>query len=449
MIVLLPILTLLLFTFCIFYKGNTVKTSLLFVLSLLPLMDQKITPEAYGGFKIFDAISFYSFLFLIKEFFTISLKSRNNYYFILFVAFLIIFLFSGLASAHPNQTYLKIIKILPIFVFARFFLIECYKDYNFHVRAIRAIKISYLWAVGFFLIQVFVGLKFTFYPSLNQNTIDPVFKVIRYPGVFYDTQTHGQFLAMGSFLFLYTKDEIFKKRPYLNYLVFIIIVIGITMAGSRAAFGGFTVGLVVLLFFAAKKYKVYGIVFGFLATGIFMLVAPKSGVFNRAENLSEDYLFRQSIWKEAFEISTAHPYLGIGYGNYQSYIKKYAQNQYLEFEDGEIVYFDQPENGYLKIIVELGVIGFTIFMLFLLSPIFKGFVYYFKNINDAKIAYFIASLLSFMVAFNTVYSIYDYRILLMMTSMIILIVAYPTKELQPNKLAIKKSKTNNYKLSTF
>lgn len=398
-------------------------------------MDQKVTPEAYGGFKVFDVISFYSLIFLIKAFFTISLKSRNNYYFLLFVAFIIIFLIGGLASAYASKTYLKVIKILPIFVFARFFLIECYKDYGFHVKAIRAIKISFLLAVGFLLIQVVVGLRFTFYPSLHPNTIDPIFKIIRYPGVFYDSQAHGQFLAMGSFLFLYTKDEIFKKRPYFNYFVFIIIVIGITMAGSRAAFGGFAVGLVIVFFLAAQKYRVYGILFGLLAVGIFMVVTPKSGVFDRAENLSEDYLFRQSIWKEAFEISKEHPYLGIGYGNYQSYIKKYAQNQYLEIEDGEFVYFDQPENGYLKIMVELGFIGFAIFMLFLITPIIKGLVYYFQNIYDSKIAYLMASLMSFMVAFNTVYSIYDDRLLLMMTSLIILMIAYPTREMQLNEIS--------------
>ncbi len=434
MILLLPILTLLLFAFSVFYKGNTVQTSLLFVLSLLPLMDQKIVPEAYGGFKVFDAISFYSLIFLVKAFFKISLRSRNNYYFLLFVAFIIIFLFGGLASAYPNKTYLNVIKILPIFIFSRFFLTECYKDYSFHVKAIQAIKISYLLAVGFLLIQIVVGLKFTFYPSLHPNTIDPIFKIVRFPGVFYDSQAHGQFLAMGSFFFLFTKDDIFKKRPYLNYIIFIVIVIGITLAGSRAAFGGFAVGLVFVFFLAAQKYRIYGIVFGLLMAGVFMVVAPKSGVFDRAENLSEDYLFRQSIWKEAYEISKAHPYLGIGYGNYQSYVKKYAQNQYLEIEDGELVYFDQPENGYLKIMVELGFIGFTIFVLFLLTPIIKGFVRYLKNIYDSKIAYLMASLISFMVAFNTVYSIYDNRLLLMMTSLIILLIAYPTKEMQTEEI---------------
>lgn len=398
-------------------------------------MDQKIAPEAYGGFKVFDVISFYALIFLVKAFVTISLKSRNNYYFLLFVAFIIIYLIGGLASAYPDKTYLNTIKILPIFIFARFFLIECYKDFSFHVKAIRAIKISYLLAVGFLIIQVIVGLKFTFYPSLHPNTIDPIFKIVRYPGVFYDSQAHGQFLAMGSFLFLYTKDAIFIKRPYINYIVFIIIVTGITIAGSRAAFGGFAVGLVVVFFLAAQKYRIYGIVLGVVIAGIFMVVSPKSGVFDRAKNLSEDYLFRQRIWKEAFEISKDHPYLGIGYGNYQSYIKKYAQNQYIEIEDGEMIYFDQPENGYLKIMVELGFIGFAIFMLFLLTPLINGFVYYLKNIFDSKVAYLMASLISFMVAFNTVYSIYDYRLLLMMTSLIILLIAYPTEEMLPNEIS--------------
>jgi O-antigen ligase len=356
------------------------------MLTLLPLMDLKITNEAWGGFKVFDAICIYSVVFLLKDFTTVNRYNHNNFYFLLFVLFAIVVLLGGLASEFPSRAYLNFFKIMPIFIFARFFLTECYKDPQFNFKAIKGLKISYLIALSFVLIQWLVGLKFTFYPELSPNTIDPIFLITRYPGMFYDSQASGQYLAMGSFLFLYIDKDASRKTHLFNYFVFVVAILGISMAGSRAAFGGFAVGLILVFFMAAKQYRVYGLVAALIGYLVFTFVSVQTGVFDRAKNLSEDFLFRQSIWKEAFEISKKHPLLGIGSGNYQNYVIRHAQGQYLEVADGQLVYFDQPENGYLKIMSELGFIGFGIFVLFLLVPLFKGFINYLKGIFDQRVA---------------------------------------------------------------
>lgn len=428
LIYILPGIALLLFALNIYFKGNTVQSCLLFIFTLLPLMDLKITNEAWGGFKVFDAICIYSVVFLLKDFTTINRYNPNNFYFLLFVLFAIVVLLGGLASEFPSRAYLNFFKIMPIFIFARFFLTECYKDPRFYIKAIKGLKIAYLTALSFVLIQWVVGLKFTFYPELSPNTVDPIFLITRYPGMFYDSQASGQYLAMGSFLFLYIDKDASRKTHIFNYVVFVVAIIGISMAGSRAAFGGFALGLILVFFMAAKQYRVYGIVAGIVGYLVFTFVSVQTGVFDRAKNLSEDFLFRQSIWKEAFEISKKHPLLGIGSGNYQNYVIRHAQGQYLEVADGQLVYFDQPENGYLKIMSELGFIGFGIFVLFLIVPLFKGFINYMKGIFDQRVAFFMAGLISWAVAFNTVYSIYDYRILIMVVSMIVLIVSYPAYE---------------------
>ncbi|MVN90603.1 O-antigen ligase family protein [Mucilaginibacter aquatilis] len=437
LIYILPGIVLLLFAVNIFYKGNNVQSCLLFVLTLLPLMDLKVTNEAWGGFKVFDVICLYSLVFLLKEFTVINHYNPNGFYFFLFVLFAAIVLLGGLASEFPSRAYLNFFKVLPIFVFARFFLTECYKDPTFHKKAVNGLKIAYVGALSFLLIQSVVGLRFTFYPQLSPNTIDPIFKIIRYPGVFYDSQASGQYLALGSFLFLYVDKAASRKVHLLNYLVFVLAIAGISLAGSRAAFGGFALGLIMVFFMAARQYRVYGLVAVVVGYLIFSFVSLQTGVFDRTKNLSEDFLFRQSIWKEAFEISKKHPLLGIGSGNYQNYVIRHAQGQYLEVENGQLVYFDQPENGYLKIMSELGFIGFGIFVLFLIIPFLKGFIYYIKGIYNSNVAFFMAGLISWAIAFNTVYSIYDYRILIMVVSMIVLIVSYPVyddeAELIPNK----------------
>lgn len=434
LIFLLPALTMLVFMITIAYRGNTVQSCLLFILSLLPLMDLKVTPEAFGGFKTFDVICFYSLIFLFKEFTTISLSNKNNFYLILFFFLMVIMLIGGLSSEFPQKTYINIVKALPIFIFGRFFITESLKDPQFFSRAIKALKLSYLICLAFLLVQVIVGLKFTFYPGLATNTIDPVFKVIRYPGVFFDSQAHGQFLAMGCFLFLYIEEEASRQSRLLSYLVFVLAIVAILFAGSRSAMGGIIIGMVVIFFLAAKQYRIYGTIIVIMAIAAIAVISPKNGVFDRAENLSEDYLFRQSIWVEAFDISKKHPYLGIGSGNYKNYVTRHAQNQYIEIEDGTLVYFDQPENGYLKIMVELGFIGFAIYLLFVLVPLFKGFIFQIRGIYDQRVTFFMAALVSFLVAFNTVFSIYDNRILIMVASLVVLIIVYPHKEYN-NELA--------------
>jgi O-antigen ligase len=434
LLAILPVLVLLLFILNIFYNGNTVQSCLYFILCMLPFMDMKITKEAWGGFKIFDALCFYCLFFLLKDFTTINLKHRANFYLVLFIALCVVVLLGGLSSEFPDRTYLNLVKIFPIFIFGRFLLTECFRDSSFHIQAIRALKISYLTALAFLAVQVVIGLKFTFYPELSPNTIDPVFHIVRYPGIFYDSQGHGQYLAMGSFLFLYHEPGISKRNRYLNYLIFAIAIIAINLAGSRAAFGGFVIGAVICFFIAAGRYRIIGAI-GLIAAGLlFTTLSIRSGVFDRAKNISGDLQFRQSLWAEAYQIAEKHPLLGIGSGNYQNYVIRHNQNQYLEIESGQRVYFDQPENGYLKIMVELGFTGFAIFVLFMITPLVKGFIAAI-GYNETRVVFLLASLISWLIAFNSVYSIYDYRIFISVVSMVVLIMTYPETEYDEEDLA--------------
>ncbi|WP_299581322.1 O-antigen ligase family protein [Mucilaginibacter sp.] len=390
-------------------------------------MNLKIVKEVWGGFRTFDFICIYCFFFLFKDFINIDFKSKYRLYFFLFILLCIVTILSGLISEFPDTTYLNVLKIIPVFIFSRFFILECIKDSNFYIRAINALKISYVIALSFLLIQIIVGLKFTIYQDLNNNTVDSNYNLIRYPGIFYDSQASGQYMAMGSFLFLFVEEGISKKGRTINFLIYVFALVGIAYAGSRSAIGGFAVGMFFVFFMVGKKIRIYGIAILLILAVGYSIFSPNITIFNRAQNLSEDYLFRQSLWNKALTIAEKHPYLGIGSGNYKNYVMRHDQDQYLEIEPGVLLYFDQPENGYLKIIVELGFIGFGIFVLFILVPLFKGLLYYLKGFIDKRVIFLIAALICWLVAFNTVYSIYDNRILIMVASMTVLIITYPFK----------------------
>lgn len=165
----------------------------------------------------------------------------------------------------------------------------------------------------------------------------------------------------------------------------------------------------------------YAIAMGIVGAITFLILAPQLDIFNRSKNLSDDFLFRESIWEETIDIVKENPFLGIGIGNFENYTTKYNQNLYLEIETGEILFFDQPENGYLKILVEHGVLVFAIFLLFLLLPLTKNLISY-RHKENQWVVFIMASFVSWLVSFSTVYSISDYRLLIVVGTCISLLI---------------------------
>jgi O-antigen ligase len=426
LIYVLPFITLLIFFINIYFKGNTIQSCLTFVFVCLPLMSLKVTPEKWGAFTVFDVIAWYCALILYKDFSTLVPKFKG--YWFLFLSLVSIVLLGGLFSEFSDRAFLYTLKLFPIFIIARCIVIECVQNEGFHLKIINSLKISYVIALVFLFIQMVVGLKFTFYPELGPNTIDPIVHIIRYPGVFYDSQASGQYLCIGCFLFLYIPPNTSLKLTLLNYSVFFAALLATIYAGSRSAFGGLVIGFLVVFIMSNARFKLLSIVSIISVAFLLYLNSPNVGIFTRSNTLSEDYLFRQSLWVEAYEIAKKHIFLGIGSGNYQPYIMKYAQEQYLEILPGEFLYFDQPENGYLKILVEFGLIGFTIFLMFIIFPLIQGVAAFIKGAVSNNISFLIAGVLCWLVAFNTVYSIADVRILLIVVTLVCLTLTYPTQK---------------------
>lgn len=423
LIFLLTIISLLYFAYAII-RSPSPKTYLLCVVYLLPFMNFLATKEAMGGFKVYDVITFISLLYLARYFFADNFIDKKYLHLILFIFLMMVAVAGSLLSEQSSKSLLEVVKILPPFIFGRFLLLECIQDPAFHYKIIKALRLSLTVALVFLGLQFIIGLGFTFYPTLNDNTFDPLRGAIRYPGYFNDSQAQGQFFAIGSFLFLYNPADMPKKAKLTNYILFVLAMVAILLSGSRSAFLGFLVGLFVIFVLTAKRYTIYVILAGFFAFIAYTYLPSKSGVLSRTENIDEDLKFRQSVWKDAFDISKKYPLFGIGSGNYQSYIKRHLPNQYFEI-DHEIVYFDQPENGYLKVIVELGYIGFAIFILILLSPPLRAIKSYLTGESDYKAILLAASLLGWMVAFNSVYSLFDIRLMIMVATVLVLILSFP------------------------
>jgi O-antigen ligase len=331
-----------------------------------------------------------------------------------------------LASEFPTSSFSALVKVFPIFIYARFLSAECYNDLSFGQKVIKAFKFGYIIALIFLVLQLVWGLKVTFYNTVGNNTVMAESNLIRYPGYFFDSQLNGQYLAMVSFIFLYTIKKGYKNN-IVNYSVFASAILAIFLAGSRSAFGGFCIGLIVVFVLARNEYRIVLTILLLAGSSFYMVFSPANGVLNRSNTIDEDYQFRQGIWEDAFEIATNHPFTGIGVGNYKEHTKKYYQDQYFLIDD-EIVHFEHPENGYLKILVEFGFLGFAVFAFLILSPLVGVLQHISKGVQDDNISFLIAGIVSWLVAFNTVYSFWDYRILICVTTLLVLLITYPVRE---------------------
>jgi O-antigen ligase len=134
-------------------------------------------------------------------------------------------------------------------------------------------------------------------------------------------------------------------------------------------------------------------------------------LFNRKDDINNSLDFRESIWREAYQIYQSHPFLGIGVGNYQDYVSRYAQDQYLILED-EVIFLDQPENGYLKILTEFGAPAFLVAFAFILGPVIGSLRAWYNKQTDARVMLFIAGIVCWLVSFVSLYSVSDRRNLL-------------------------------------
>lgn len=409
LMVVLTIVALLAFFVGLLFGKRPARMYLLFMLYAFPVIDLKLTPAAWGwgGLSIFEGLSYIILCVRYKDFLTIF--KVNRFYFFAFVTLMVLLMLGSLTSEFPITSLLTNLLIIPIFIYARLLILECVRDEAFMNKMITGLQVACLISIAFLAVQLAVGLQLRFYSELNPNTLDS--NGVRYPSFFHDSQKYAQFLAMSAFIFLINKKNI-QKPGFKNLFFFLVVAVAIFLTGGRSAFLGLIAGILFLLLFAGVQYKKY-IIAGCLAGGLVIAFFSQSLImFNRQDNFNNSFDFRAAIWEEAYGIYKSHPFLGIGIGNYKDYVSRYAQDQYLVLENDEIVFLDQPENGYLKILTEFGAPAFIVAFALILGPLFGAMRAWYKRQTDGRVMLFIAGIICWLVSFVSLYSIMDRRNLL-------------------------------------
>lgn len=416
LLIALAVLTLLSF-FVFFSKSKYSRESyLLFNGYFLPLMSLGVTPAAFGGLQVFAALAYFAFFFFIKDFIFVS--DKNKVYFYLFSGLMVILLTGSFYSEFVTNSLFSILSVLPIFIFSRLLLKELSANPDLVYKMIRTFQWSFMVAAAFIVMQMLVGIKFSFYegqgPGLNPNISDA--EGIRYPGFFMDAQMNTQFLGMLSFLFLVNFKNILKPAP-INYALFSLTVIAVFLSGGRSGFLGLAAGFCFLILFMGWRMRYFIGLGTFIAAVSMSFLKGSFILLQRMNTFDDSYTFRAYIWKEAYNIFLDHKFLGIGIGNYKDYTNHYSSDQYYILKDNSILLLDQPENGYLKLLTEFGIIGFAISLLLILIPISKAMYTHLETGTNHFALFCIASIICWLVSFNSLYTLSDERITVLLTSL--------------------------------
>jgi hypothetical protein len=380
-------------------------------------MDLNVTSEQYGSISVFDFISWFILLLTIRSFFYWKTK-KNVYYFLLVVISILLFI-GTIKSNFIQNSIFNFFKFFSIFIYSKILIDECQKNPDFIKLLIKYLKLGVIISLLLLFIQIISGKTITFYPDINPNVY--LDSLIRYPSFFQDPQKYAQYLSMLAFLFLITKDK--KQTPeILNILVFILILLAILITGSRSAFLGMCCGALIIIFSMNNKIRFIAVFCCLLGYFLIINFSEYFSFFNRTDDFKNSVETRERIWKEDEEIFLANPILGIGIGNYHNYIVKHSTGGYYMINN-EVVYYG-TESGYLQILIEFGLLGFIIFLLFIIIPITKAFQ---SNIHEFNVIIMIASVISWMIAFTTVNSLSDKRILIVLGTLLCLLVISKTR----------------------
>ena len=403
-------------TYMLFTKDATNKAYIKYTLISFPFLGIDLMPSIIT-FNLFDFLTItFMVLFFQKKEYPLRASKVFSYLFLLFIINLIIGLV--LAEENTRETGTSVIQVFSLFIFVRIFTLELINSVSFKNEILLLLRGILIFSFIFLLCQFVFGPSFSFAKSENINVSGGV--SFRYPSFFQDPQKYAQFLAALSFLMFMNFSDSKKSNPKSGVYLAVIAILSLLLTGGRAGLGGWLAGLFLILMLGSARYRVQ-ILFATLLIGLFTFYfQDQIPIFKRA-GIEESYLFRQSIWKEAMGIFEEHPYFGIGIGNYANYVSLHHPDQFW-INDNEITFYDHPESGYLKILVEQGILGFGLLFMLILYPIYTAIINY-KNSKNIESLFFIAAILSWMIGFYTVYSLGDIRVKILISTILVLTVA--------------------------
>ncbi len=400
----------------IFFKVDRNRFYLKYIILTLPLLIFFTLPNINGF--VFISSAFFLFFHQNNNVSVLDGKFYKGLVISLFLSILIGYCF---VEIMPNlESILHLTILIPTFLYTSLIIKETSDDPDFFYEIISCLRFSLILSFIFLFVQMIIGPHFVLTGIVKPNVL--INGGVRYPSFLSDPQHYSQFVSVLSFISL-IKPKV-KKYGYKDFLLIIFSLLAIMSSGGRVGLMGFILGISLLILFSKGYYK---FIFIFLGIGLYFILMQfqdKFAIFKRGTDLDDAYAFRHEIWEEAFQMFKKSPFFGIGFDNYSRYVFLHNPNQFW-IENNESFPYDVPENGNLKLLTELGGIGFLIIYTLILYPITRVIAIYFKK-SDYNILLLFCSILSFILSFNGTYTFADPRIFILILTIISCIISYRT-----------------------
>lgn len=281
-------------------------------------------------------------------------NDRLGYYYYLFL-FIIVGFISLMWSPIPLSFSEKIISSLYLLRFAVYFSVYlttvfCLKNKLVSFKNL----ILYLGFIGLVL-SVIGWLQYFLYPDLRNLYYlgwDPHYK--RIFATFFDPNYLGLILTLAMIVFFTIPSNLWV------WIARVIVFITLVFTYSRSSF----LSLAVVVFYYSmikKRYLIFLITIVLFILTIFLLPRP-GGVGVRLER-TFSIVQRLTTWRQGIALFLKHPALGVGFNSIRYAKKHYNLSQQIQ-EDHAGAGFD---NGFINIAVTTGIIGFTIYILLLIT----------------------------------------------------------------------------------
>ena len=195
----------------------------------------------------------------------------------------------------------------------------------------------------------------------------PPHKILRMISIAGSTSQTGMFYAIILGLAIYYEPLTRTKRMKVLRVLFIIAVGScILLSFNRGTWAGLMLGYSFLLLKGSidwKKIALVSLVIFALAALLFVTVFSQVDIeqnalmaFDISKRSGEARWIR---WVSAIDLILEHPLLGVGYNNYAWVYGQYS------IQEGNVQQYGSPHNMFVDIVTGTGVIGFSIFMLFM------------------------------------------------------------------------------------
>ncbi len=319
---------------------------------------------------------------------------------------IILFLLSGLISflhsPFPLASLNEFIRRL-IYCFLAIIIIDCFQNKKDLKRLVNFLIFA-TYIVCIYAVIQYIDTRY--FPAPPEKGLDPfiwrwafqerIFSTFGNPNFF------GDFLVVMNPIVL---ALFFRKKSFHLLLLWFLIVFSTVFSYSKGAWIGFGVGIVAFTFLfigyilnISKKKKAVLIVL----TSLFVISLVAGGTMFQLKKRPDSSSFRIFTWLSCWEMINTHPIIGTGIGTFYLTYPSYRRPQIFFIEGMHNTESDHPENEYLEVFYDEGIIGIGIFLLLLLTIFtigFKNLSYFNKNnLNKSAFSYLQLGFVSALIA---------------------------------------------------